>query len=215
MTNEHLIAKFNPANVANLTAQDLLEMRALTDQQIDTLAKAYPNQPSRRAYLRLYDTTKPESKQIFNLSTWQNLRNVRKYSNMKNLVPYDFVATPGQFATQAREQISRVSGKASTSPKKVVVDLTAQEAAAELKANTKPAETPAPALKAVTLTPKPKNVENKATKPASVKPEKPAKSAASPKKAATGSAAKGTAANVENAPNSAGPDGSEQFPAVN
>jgi hypothetical protein len=132
MTNEQLIAKFNPANGSNLTAEDLETLRGLTDQQIDVLADAYPNKPTRRSYLRLYDTTLPANKQLFQLSTWQNLRNVRKFSNKKNLIAYDFHTTAQSLNQQARQQMAQRPGAAKPGPK-VVVDLTAQEAADELK----------------------------------------------------------------------------------
>jgi len=206
MTTEQLLAKFNPANAGNLTAQDITEMRNLTDQQIDALANAYPNQANRRPYLRLYDTSKAENKQLFNLSTWQNLRNVRKFSNMKNLVPYDFIATPAAFAQQQKANSQKVGAKVTSNPRKVVVDLSAKEAAAELTAaiGTKtPAAAPAPA-----------NVENKPAKVAPVKPEKPAKVAASPKKAPTGKLKSVPAESVENQAKAPGADGSEQFTPV-
>jgi len=125
MTNEQLIAKFNPANGANVSAEDQLEMQNFTDEQIQILAKAYPNQPQRRSYIRLYDKTLPANKQLFQLSTWQNLNNLRKYSNKKNLVAYDFLTI------KTKQQPRPIAGKP-TAPKRVVVDLTAQEAAAEL-----------------------------------------------------------------------------------
>lgn len=177
MTTEQLIAKFNPANAGNLNAQDLETMRQLTDEQIDELAKAYPNQPTRRPYLRLYDTSKAENKQLYNLSTWQNLRNVRKFSNMKNLVPYDFIATPGALQTHQRDQATRTIGKPGANPRKVVVDLTAQEAANELRAIAE--KKPAPAKASAT------SVENITANTASVTPAKAAKPATSAKKAAS------------------------------
>lgn len=128
MTNEQLITKFDPKNGANLTAEDLETLRSLSDAQIDVLADAYPNQPTRRSYLRLYDTKVPENKQLFQLSTWQNLRNVRKFSNMRNLVPYDFNNTQARVV-----KMPIAAGAKTSSPKKQVVDLTAQEAADELK----------------------------------------------------------------------------------
>lgn len=127
MTNEQLVAKFNPANAKNLTPEDFQIMRELTDAQLDTLAEAYPNTPSRRSYLRLYDTKIEANKQIYNLSTWQNLRNVRKFSNMKNLQAYDFF-DPQMKIVKAPEGIT----SAKASPRKQVVDLSATEAAAEL-----------------------------------------------------------------------------------
>jgi ABC-type Na+ efflux pump permease subunit len=132
MTNEQLIEKFNPVNGANLTAEDLETLRGLTDAQIDVLADAYPNKPTRRSYLRLYDTTLPVNKQLFHLSTWQNLRNVRKYSNKKNFIPYDLAATPAALNTKQRDQ---AMSKPVQSSAKIVVDLSAQEAADELRKN--------------------------------------------------------------------------------
>lgn len=131
MTNEQLIEKFNPDNAGSLTAEDLETMRSLSDAQIEVLAKAYPNKPTRRVYLRLYDTTLPEKKQVYNLSTWQNLNNVRKFSNKKNLIPFDFKASPSLLSRQ--QHVQRLKAVPSTSAKKIVVDLSAQEAAEELK----------------------------------------------------------------------------------
>lgn len=207
MTNEQIVAKFNPANAANLTAQDLLEMRQLTDQQIDALANAYPNQPTRRAYLRLYDTTKAENKQLFQLSTWQNLRNVRKFSNMKNLVAYDFIASAAAFGNIQRQAPQRATaGKATTSPKKVVVDLTAKEAAAELLASV-------PA-KATTRTTKVVNVENKQAPAVKSVTAKSTKAATSPKKDGNKAAKTAPAANVEKSVKAAPADGSTEFTPV-
>lgn len=129
MTNEQLIAKFNPASGTPLSPEDLETLHGLTDAQIDVLADAYPNQPTRRAYLRLYDKNLTLEKQLYQLSTWQNLRNVRKFSNRKNLIAWDFYNTSTKFAEQQKRP---VTGKATSSPKKVVVDLTAKEAADEL-----------------------------------------------------------------------------------
>lgn len=129
MTNEQLIEKFNPDNAASMTPADLEIMRALNDQQIDVLANAYPNQPTRRTYLRLYDKTVAENKQLFQMSTWQNLRNNRKFSNKKNLIPWDF--QPSNIRTRTTpSRPTAVSAK--QIPKRVVVDMTAKEAAEEL-----------------------------------------------------------------------------------
>jgi hypothetical protein len=132
MTNEQLIEKFNPLNGANLSAEDLETLHGLTDQQIDVLANAYPNQPNRRAYLRLYDKNVAANKQVYNLSTWQNLRNLRKFNNKKNLVPWDFFTVAGA-ARQPVKATAPVPG--AKSPKKIVVDMSAKEAAAELAKN--------------------------------------------------------------------------------
>lgn len=128
MTNEQLVQKFNPANGNTLTPDDLATLRGLTDDQIDALATAYPNTPTRRAYLRLYDDKLANEKQVYQLSTWQNLRNVRKFANQKNLHPFDFVVK-GKVAARPTAVIRPTPSGAKT----VVVDLTAQQAANELK----------------------------------------------------------------------------------
>lgn len=130
MTNEQLIAKFNPANGANVSGEDLEILHALTDEQIDILADAYPNTPAKRSYLRLYDKNLKPDKQLYQLSTWQNLRNVRKFSNKKNLIAWDFNATAKNAVAPVKNLVAKASA---SSPKKVVVDLTAKEAAEELK----------------------------------------------------------------------------------
>jgi hypothetical protein len=129
MTNEQLIEKFNPQNGANLTAEDLEVLHSLTDEQIDVLAKAYPNQPNRRAYLRLYDKNAAPNKQLYNLSTWQNIRNLRKFNAKKNLIPWDFFNVTAAAAAVTKNTQTIPGAK---SPRKVVVDMTAKEAAAEL-----------------------------------------------------------------------------------
>jgi hypothetical protein len=163
MTNEQLIAKFNPASAEQLTAEDLEFLRGLTDDQIDTLAAAYPNTPQRRSYLRLYDTKIASDKQIFQLSTWQNLRNVRKFANQKNLRPYDFLLRGNKLQTTTSKP--GVVKAMATSPRKVVVDLTAQQAADELK-NSLVDKSPAPETKPAPV---------KAAKPAAGKGSKAAK----------------------------------------
>src|SRR5688572_936393 len=137
MDKQQLIAKFNPANAANLTAADMETMRGLSDYDIAILAEAYPNQPTRRSYLRLYNTALAENKQLYPLSTWQNLRNARKFSNMKNLVPFDFITSPAS-VSKKKTGAGTLAGKTTPVTKKVVVDLSAKEAAAELTAKLKP-----------------------------------------------------------------------------
>jgi hypothetical protein len=134
MTNDELISKYNPANAANLTAEDLEGMRALTDDQLGVLAKAFPNEPSRKPYLLLYDNRVKPEKQIWPPSTWQNLYNVRKFANQKNLLPYTFRSLHNEAKLPATVRAARQqTGATSTSAKKVVVDLTAQQAKAELE----------------------------------------------------------------------------------
>lgn len=173
MTNEQLIEKFNPLNGSNLSAEDLETLHNLTDEQIDVLANAYPNQPSRKAYLRLYDKNIKPEKQVYNLSTWQNLRNLRKFNAKKNLIAWDFFTVAGA-ARQPVKATAPVAG--AKTPRKVVVDMTAKEAAAELTKNVDNAKTTTPG-----------SGEKKAAKPAT-----------GAKKGGNKSASTAAAANVEN-----------------
>lgn len=177
MTNEQLIQKFNPLNAPNLNAEDLETMHNLTDDQIDVLANAYPNQPQRRSYIRYYDKNVPLAKQVYNLGTWQNLRNLRKFNNMKNLIPWDFFSPAGV----ARQPIKATApAPGAKSPKKVVVDMSAKEAADELTKNVdKPAKVvPLANEKKEAKTPKPataakKSASKSASTPAAAVVENP------------------------------------------
>lgn len=134
MTNEELIAKYNPANARNLSNKDLEDMRNLTTDQIKVLAEAYPNGPRHRAYLVLHDNNVEENRQMNNLSTWQNLYNVRKFSGMKNLVPSTFREL-FQRPAVSRPAVSSRAAAAKTASARKVIDLSPSEAAAELKQN--------------------------------------------------------------------------------
>ncbi len=136
MTNEELIAKYGPSNARNLSEEDLAEMRNLTTDQIEALAKAHPNGARHRAYLVLYDLNVAPEKQMHNLSTWQNLFNVRKYSNMKNLVPYTFRELFSKPSVSRGTPVANRSGGLKTVTARKVIDLSAGEAAKELQANT-------------------------------------------------------------------------------
>lgn len=141
MTKEQLLAKYNPANARNLSQADLDAMRDFTNDQLKELADAYPNSANRKPYLILFDNNVKPEKQLFPLSTWQNLYNVRKFSSMKNLVAHTFrevftVARPQNKITANRPGSS--VGKQTTTARKVV-DLSASEAAAELRESLPPA----------------------------------------------------------------------------
>lgn len=135
MTNEELIAKYNPANARNLSQEDLANMRNLTTDQIRVLAEAYPNGARHKAYLVLHDTNVDDAKQMHNLSTWQNLYNVRKYSGLKNLVPASFRDIFTKPQPSAKAPVAARSGNLKNVSARKVVDLSAQEAADELKKN--------------------------------------------------------------------------------
>lgn len=136
MTNQELIAKYNPANVRNLSNEDIAAMRNLTTEQLKVLAEAYPNGPRNRAYLVLHDSNVAEDRQIGTLSTWPNLYNVRKFSNMKNLSALTFrelySRTPARRATA---NVSSGNANLKGMSARKVIDLSAGEAAAELQQN--------------------------------------------------------------------------------
>lgn len=73
-----ILQKFNPANAASLTKEDIAEMRNLTAQQIAELATAYPNTPTGNAYLHYYNSKEKESEQKYPLGTWHNLNSLLK-----------------------------------------------------------------------------------------------------------------------------------------
>lgn len=126
MTNEELIAIYNPANAASLTPEQITAMQSLDNAQICALAKAYPNRPRGNAYLVLYDTDLPQNKQLFSLSTWQNLCNLRSKMSKKNFVPFTFrnlfVQTTGSVARSSNSQPAT----------KQVVDISTAEVATAL-----------------------------------------------------------------------------------
>lgn len=131
MTKQELIAKFNPANAQNLTEDDILAMRALTNEDLKVLAEAYPNAAQRKPYLVLHDANLPAAKQLRNLSTWKNLYNVRAMSNQKNLSAYTFREL--WEAERVRRNPRKMAQKAPQAARPVQVDLSADEAAALLR----------------------------------------------------------------------------------
>lgn len=92
MTNEELIQKFNPAAAGQLTEGDIAVLRGLSTDQIGVLAKAYPNSATQRPYLLLHDSSLADNKQLYPLSTWQNLYNLHKFHSRKNFTPFTFKA---------------------------------------------------------------------------------------------------------------------------
>lgn len=135
MTRDEIIARFAPTADPNFSPEELEVLHKLNDEEINALAEAYPNQPTRKSYVRLFDTNVKADKQIFQPTTWQNLRNLRKFSNQKHLIPWDFVTT-----VQARRIAARPVNTPKAQPKRVVVDMSAQEAAEELRKSLKPKE---------------------------------------------------------------------------
>lgn len=186
MTDQELIAKYNPANAYNVTEADIVAMRELTNEQLDVLAKAYPNKPGQRPYLVLNDANLAANKQLRNLSTWQNLRNVRKFAARKNLSAWTFRELHQATRAVPRQALPPSRNVASNLKPGRTVDLGAAEAAAMLKkalrpsgdADSKPPPPPAPKAAANPSKDKLKSVPPKAA-------AKPAPKAAADKGAAT------------------------------
>lgn len=88
-----IVKLYNPANAASLTPEQLEGLQKLTSDEIKELAKAYPNATMQRGYLLIIDGTKPASKQIPTLSTFENLWNLRERNGLKNFVPFAFKGT--------------------------------------------------------------------------------------------------------------------------
>lgn len=111
-----LVKLYNPANASVLTQQQIEGLQKLTSEQIKELAKAYPNLTMQRAYLLIIDSSKPVDKQIPNLSTFENLWNLREKNGQRKYVAYMFRGT-----YKIKESVNVKSRK------QEVVDLSDQE----------------------------------------------------------------------------------------
>jgi len=87
-----LVKTYNPANAASLTPEQLDGLQKLSNDQIRELASAYPNSMMQQAYLLIIDSQKPVTKQIPNLSTFENLWNLRTKNGQKQYVAFNFKA---------------------------------------------------------------------------------------------------------------------------
>lgn len=82
------IEMYNPANAANLTPEEIAAMQNFTDAELKELATRYPNSGRTDAYLVLKDLQ--AKSQIYPVSTWVNLYNLRALNKKTNYVPYTF-----------------------------------------------------------------------------------------------------------------------------
>lgn len=87
--SKHIVELFNPANAANLKDADLKALPSLTKEDVAELAKAYPNTATNNNYLLLFDKKLPEDKQLYQLSSWQNLRDLWNVGQLQ-FVPFGF-----------------------------------------------------------------------------------------------------------------------------
>lgn len=189
MTNEQLIELYNPTNAASLTPEQVTGLQNLSDAQICALAKAYPNKPRGNAYLVLYDKDMPMNKQLFTLSTWNNLCNLRSKMSKKNYVAYTFKAL---FIQTTGNNTQRAAAMPS---QKEVVDISTSEAAKALQAAAEAIKIPSmeektgPAMTSTAVSPNPvKETAKKVTTPAPTKAPRltavPAQKPAEPQAAA-------------------------------
>jgi hypothetical protein len=88
--DQKMINKYNPDKFRELKQEDIEAMRKFTMNDVADLAKAYPNKPSGRAYLVLFDTT-DKARQLYPLSTWQNLLAVWK-QQLTKYIAFNFAA---------------------------------------------------------------------------------------------------------------------------
>ena len=77
LTPEEIIALYNPSNAKALTDVQIHDMQNLPDEIIGALAHAYPNQSRNNNYLVLMNKNLAMDKQVYQLSTWPNLKSQR------------------------------------------------------------------------------------------------------------------------------------------
>lgn len=121
---QDIIDLYNPANAANLSIEEIEAMQHLSDAEIAALSAAYPNQPTRNAYLRYYIKNEKPEQQRYPLGTWKNLHSLRKMGRSE-IVPFGFVKSPYLPVAQKAAKVSGVPAR--------VVDLGADEVFVGLK----------------------------------------------------------------------------------
>jgi hypothetical protein len=130
---------YNPRNAAELTEEELEAMKTFTREQVEELARKYPNTGTGRPYLLLYDTRKDPAKQIYPRSTWTNLLGLWRMGQ-KTFIPWTF----------ASRFKKGVNVKSNVAP---VQDLTKEEARRELQGIKAPTQTALGAKRAVASVP--------------------------------------------------------------
>lgn len=85
-----IVKIYNPANAGALTKEQILGLQILTSPEIKELAIAYPNASMQRAYLLIIDGKKAVEKQLPQLSTFENLWNLREKNGLRQYVAYGF-----------------------------------------------------------------------------------------------------------------------------
>jgi hypothetical protein len=110
-----VVKLYNPANAASLTPEQIEGLRNLTTDELKQLAQAYPNGSIQRAYLLIVDGSKPSTKQLPSLSTFQNLYNLRTKNGLKDYVAVAFKG--------AYKPVSQPTSR----PRREVLDLSDQE----------------------------------------------------------------------------------------
>lgn len=70
------LEQLDPSNLNKLTDEQIGQLKDLSNDEIKAAAQKYPNKPSQNNYLVLEDTRKG-AKQLHNLSSWQNLADLR------------------------------------------------------------------------------------------------------------------------------------------
>ena len=100
---EKVIKAYDPANAAKLSDADKAALGNLTTEEIYALAKAYPNAKGGKAgrgYLVLKDKSLPENRQLYPVSSWENLAELHK-QGLTQYVPAGFKATFSKTASSS------------------------------------------------------------------------------------------------------------------
>lgn len=83
MEQKEFLELYNPANLKNLSQEQISAMATLTIDQLRELAKTYPNKAIQRPYIVMIDKTLV--KQVYPLATWENLYELHKLGQTKYL----------------------------------------------------------------------------------------------------------------------------------
>lgn len=102
---------YNPANAGTLTPEQLKGLQELTSAQIRELAQAYPNHTMQRTYLLIIDGKKKITEQLPQLSSFQNLYNLREANGQKQWVAFAFRANykPAQINPKRKVEVRDLS----------------------------------------------------------------------------------------------------------
>lgn len=87
---KEMLYRLNPDNVKTFNDDDVTFLKNISDEDLKQLAIAYPNKASRNNYLVLTNNALAKgAKQLYPLSTYENLFNIRTKYNQKSFSIFD------------------------------------------------------------------------------------------------------------------------------